>query len=496
MFDMAAVEVDFATLPADQQNAVLEILKARKLSRKRLGAMVTINLILPPVSPPSYGVGSQHQPQSAAYAQIPSAPAMPVQHDPILAEQFPELLSLLGRLRFPRAQQRSAKQPVDRLTKQIDAFLDDKKTVMALQRVQSENGVSIAEMLFRHFTDRCRLRSALETALLDFARGLQEHRSSCMQVDTFARLVSGEFDSTDLLFYKYVRSLTRTTKGQMTHNQCISLSRRMFGAEQENIHLALSHTLASEIEAVGAQVEPDVLIDTQFFVYLAVWVFHHQRREMGLLENKRPPSQGKSSRPVSSHALPAPIPAKAEAPVDDIEEYINSIRQYREATRALKPESNKPSKQQPSPIFPTRSAHDAIPSQQSVQSHLHSASKAATKVGTPLVVGRSMIEDEDDEFAVEREIQLILLDSCREYTQNETHAKLLAREADALLQIIMTGDYEAWHASVGSTASFDELIDKRDFLLTEEGAEEDSRRRIVEFCALLAQVTVKLIHQQ
>ena len=360
-------------------------------------------------------------------------------------DDFSEFLGHLGKLRFAKSHKRQD-WPLDKLVKTIDSFLEDRKTVVSLQKLQGGKSLSIAQMLLNHFVDKCRLRSTLEYTTLDFVAALQHHRVQCMQVDTFARLLAGEFDATDLLFYKYIKTMTKSQRSQMTYGSCLSHSRRLFGAEQEQIHKALEFTLNSEIEAVGSQVDADVLVDTQFFVYLAVWVFHHQRKELGLVTE-----QQEDVSPIQGGQ-------------DDIDGYINSIRQYREATRALSTEQTPRNSVLPSEVH-RKSLDD------SQYSH-HSAPDG-----------------------LEHEIQTILLKACRRFVKDETHAKLLAREADALLQVVMMGDEEAWAASVGD-ASFPELLVKRDALVQEGLEDGEARKRIEEFCNQLAQITVGLISKE
>jgi len=424
------LEVAYSDLEPQHRLAINQIFKAHKVTRNNRSSM-TLRVLFTPTSTPV----------PAPVTALPEEPQTG-------ATEFAEFMGLLGKLRFSKTH-KQVDWPLDKLLKVVDTFLEDRKTVVSLQKLQGGKSSSISEMLFRHFSDKSRLRSTLEHSTLDFIHAVQQHRVGCMQVDTFARLLAAEFDATDLLFYKYVKSLTKTQRAQMTYASCLSHSRRLFGAEQEQIHKALELTLNSEIEAVGQQVEPEVLIDTQFFIYLAVWVFHHQRKELGL--TAPPDNASPDVSPIEDHQ-------------GDIDGYISSIRKYREATRALSTEHT--------PRTPQYSQRQAV-------SHNDS------RLSMP------------EEQGIEQEIQSILLSACRRFVKDDTHAKLLAREADALLQIVMMGDEEAWSAAVGdSSVHFSKLLRMRD-ALTQEGLEgAEAKTRITEFCGALAEITVGLISKE
>ena len=416
------IDLVYSDLTPQQRLMMNQIFKANKISKNR--SSVTLRFQFTPSNSP------------VVANSVPTGEG----------DDFGEFLGFLGKFRFAKTHKRQD-WALDKLVKTIDSFLEDRKTVVSLQKLQGGKSLSIAQMLLNHFVDKCRLRSTLEYTMLDFIAALQHHRVQCMQVDTFARLLAGEFDATDLLFYKYIKTMTKSQKSQMTYNSCLSHSRRLFGAEQEQIHKALEFTLNSEIEALGSQVDPDVLVDTQFFVYLAVWVFHHQRKELGLVTE---PQEDVS-----------PI----QGGQDDIDGYINSIRQYREATRALSTEQT-----------PRNSVN--------LPSEIHRKS-----------LDESQYSHHSSPDGLEQEISSILLKACRRFVKDETHAKLLAREADALLQIVMMGDEEAWAASVGDS-HFHDLQKKRDALVQEGLDDGEARKRIEDFCNQLAQITVGLISKE
>ena len=441
---------------------MLEIFKSRKL--KKLGPMLTINLVLPPegLLPPVDRPVPQILPRPTASCHTPSRSQVP-------PSDFSDLLNLVGKLRF--STRPCPPMSKDKLVKQIDAFIDDRKTVSNLHRPQN---LSVADMFFRYLADRWRTRSSLENAVVETTASLNAHRSTSMQADTFARLLSGEFDCTDLLFYKYAKGTCKSMTGQLTLTQAEALSRRMFGREQQSLHEALVEGLHSEIESVGAKIDPEVLIDTQFFVYLAVWVFHHERGSDRIESPKLP------------HAAPTgsaiPFANEDEPRTDDIELYIQSIRQYREAAQALSVQAK--------PAFPERH-------------FIHSRESSVRSATDSMMEPRSPTEDlrvSVEASVIEQEIQSILLEACRQFTGSEGHARLLAREADKLLQVVMTGDRNTWNSSVGlseATGTFDLLVRKLEGILADDGGNEQlTRAKVADFCRALAKITADLIHQQ
>ncbi len=163
-----------------------------------------------------------------------------------------------------------------------------------------------------------------------------------MHVDDFARLVEAEFDSTDLLFYKYVKTsskrqvtslLPQAKKKQprppsgssqplrLTLEQCTQFSESLFRKGQKHFHLALQEAMASEISAIGGTNEDEVLVDLDYLVYLAVWVFHHHRPDNA----NQPQRQIKEN--ISPSAVPSPPRIQVSGDDDQgmVDEYVKSL---------------------------------------------------------------------------------------------------------------------------------------------------------------------------
>jgi hypothetical protein len=336
-------------------------------------------------------------------------------------------------------------------------------------------------MLFKYFSSTFRLRTSLEHAVLDFVTGMLRFRHSCMQVDVFARLLTGEFDCSDLLFYKYARSVTKLCKAQCTFGQCTDLSKKIFGQEQKQMHRALVQTLESEIAAVGAVPDPSVLVDTQFFVYLLVWVFHHQRLHLDGHEPFPP-----LSPPTPSHLRQADIflspgeklarsvgnfkPDMLAGSGEDAEldEMIDSIRHYRRAASEI--------------VSANRSR---ISEENLFASPVHRP---------PLFPAHPQSPSEEEQESLEAVISDSLLASCRRFARDEAHAKLLWRKCDEVMRKVTENDFAGWRATGGTDEIFRSMIDLMNKLQNQTD-ERKLKRCIAEFCEAVANNTVALIHQ-
>ena len=147
----------------------------------------------------------------------------------------------------------------------------------ALRRGDSTQ-YSVGTVLVKFFQERLGLRSLVEFAILDLLANAHVHRKSIMEVDMFVRIVNGFYDATDVLFLHYIKGVVRPMAGQLlTIQQCESITHQIFGHEQAVVGDAVLSTLRAEIDSAGS--ESDGKIDSGYYIYISLWVFHHQRNE-------------------------------------------------------------------------------------------------------------------------------------------------------------------------------------------------------------------------
>jgi hypothetical protein len=408
-------------------------------------------------------------PRGGSQRQVPRQTATPVMAfseggtGEFEAGEFQIFMEKFGNFRHVQTWKGSG-TTLQRLIGTIDGFIDDRRTTVQLQRVTT-TGIKedVGDMMCKHMCNNFRLRSSLEHAVLDFVGGLLRFRHSCMQVDVFARLLIGEFDGTDLLFYKYVRSVTKGSKAQMTLSHCVDFSRRIFGQEQKHMHGVLVQTLEAEISAVGAVTDPAVLIDTQFFVYLLVWVFHHQRTNLDSNHDAIRDSQG-LARSIGNFKPDLDL----EDNDDDVDRVINSIHQYRQAASELVSRSGNRSRV--------------------------SESEASSPGRQQFLKVQPQGGQEDP---IEKLINDALLEACRKFVKDQTHAKLLVRECDALMRKVAENDFDGWKTTGAPSTDFHHLSGLLGDLQSIDSADSETfKQALAIFCEALAHTTVALIHQQ
>jgi hypothetical protein len=156
----------------------------------------------------------------------------------------------------------------------------DALTAYIAENLRRENMQEVGALIMRHFQERLGLRSLIEHSLLDVFSSCLHHRKSVMEVDTFVRIVIGFYDSTDVLFLEFVKSQLLVLSGPLSVEQCDEVTRKIFGSEQQQVGHVVMSTIRGEVGNCASEKFP--VVDPGYFVYISVWVFHHQRMEMDL----------------------------------------------------------------------------------------------------------------------------------------------------------------------------------------------------------------------
>ena len=167
----------------------------------------------------------------------------------------------------------------------------------------------------KHFQERLGLRSLIEHNLLDVLWSCFHHHKAVMEIDIFVRIINGFYDATDILFLDYVKQMMPRPARQLVLDDCALLTSKIFGAEQEHVGDAVMGTLGSQVEERTA-----ATIDPSYYVYICVWVFHHQRMELDMR--------------TSVHGFEDSV-KKNRKNTTLIDNYIDSILSLKEARRSV-----------------------------------------------------------------------------------------------------------------------------------------------------------------
>ncbi|KAF4699471.1 hypothetical protein FOZ63_007156, partial [Perkinsus olseni] len=222
----------------------------------------------------------------------------------------------------------------------MEAFYADRSvkdaTVHAAKALQStgQQQTSVASIFVHWLTGRLGLRRLTDQGMMETLLLVHRSREADMMADIFARLLEGSYDATDLLFFLYVRSIVSTNVQvdkspkaahrhhhqpiivQLPLNDIKALAKKVFGRDQKTIYDTFLHVLTDEITKAGGgdgvtvgqqhhhteDHEQQPLVEVGYFMYIALWVYHHQRPEV-MMATGHPP-QG-----AVEHGVKAPTDA-------------------------------------------------------------------------------------------------------------------------------------------------------------------------------------------
>ncbi|KAF4715999.1 hypothetical protein FOZ62_025031 [Perkinsus olseni] len=231
-----------------------------------------------------------------------------------------------------------------KLHRTMEAFYADRSvkdaTVHAAKALQStgQQQTSVASIFVHWLTGRLGLRRLTGQGMMETLLLVHRSREADMMADIFARLLEGSYDATDLLFFLYVRSIVSTNVQvdkspkaahrhhhhhqpiivQLPLNDIKALAKKVFGRDQKTIYDTFIHVLTDEITKAGGgdgaaavgqhhhhhteDQEQQPLVEVGYFMYIALWVYHHQRPEV-MMATGHPP-QG-----AVEHGVKAPTDA-------------------------------------------------------------------------------------------------------------------------------------------------------------------------------------------
>ena len=184
--------------------------------------------------------------------------------------------------------------------------------------IRRDDRLSIGGLVCKYFTEKLGLKNLTEFAILDLLCSALAHRRSIMEVDIFVRVMTDFYDPTDVLFHDFVKRSVGSSHQLVSLDQCVDLAEEIFGPKHAAVTDAVAETLSRETAD-----EPNAKIQLSYFIYITVWVFHHQRRDMDLR--------------TSQHGFEESVRASFRGGEKNlIDSYVESIIDLKNQTRVLR----------------------------------------------------------------------------------------------------------------------------------------------------------------
>lgn len=147
------------------------------------------------------------------------------------------------------------------------------KLIAVIDNVYSDFGEgTFGENLMRHFHDRLGLKSLVEFNVLDLLSNCVAQRTRCMDVDIFLRFLEGFYGAKDFEFFAFLKRSMTVEPGAVSLDDCDRICTRLF-----RNHPSLKQTVMDTIkEEVSKKIRDHKKIQSDFLIYISLWVFHHQ----------------------------------------------------------------------------------------------------------------------------------------------------------------------------------------------------------------------------
>eukprot|EP00743_Colponemidia_sp_Colp-15_P007046 GILK01007603.1.p1 GENE.GILK01007603.1~~GILK01007603.1.p1 ORF type:complete len:604 (+),score=56.26 GILK01007603.1:129-1940(+) len=230
---------------------------------------------------------------------------------------------------------------------------------------------TFSSFVYDFFSKRYGLTRLVEQSVLDLLYSIEWHRGELLEAELMSQFLTEAFDTDDLLFFLYVRSIvckelgvvlvppppnqrqshTRMSSPRLisretddsrgiflTSTACSLVIRALFGPDQEAMQHKFCRMVELHIDRVGRE---DRRINLTQFLFLTLHEYHQTRPDANHAE---PPLALSSPSPshmptphsmVSTSTSPMHQPEFTEHPVDDhatnIDRYLESIRKYKAA---------------------------------------------------------------------------------------------------------------------------------------------------------------------
>lgn len=198
-------------------------------------------------------------------------------------------------------------------------------------QVRRDTSCDLSDLLIRYYSEKLGLRTLTEFGILDLLASSIRNRNNVMEIDTFVRLLTGFYDETDLAFLDFFkRAVHQTvdfalTNATFSFPDCTRIVRSVFGSQQAQVAEAVIETLATEIESAQCPDSNTVNVHVSYLVYIALWVFHHQRNRIDVRS--------------SQHGFEEIVRQSFRDQVGEknlIDSYVDSIIDLRNKTRILR----------------------------------------------------------------------------------------------------------------------------------------------------------------
>lgn len=137
---------------------------------------------------------------------------------------------------------------------------------------EMDSGDEFSESLMRHFQDKLGIRSLVEFHVLDLLSNCVAQRTRCMEVDIFVRFLERFYSGKDFAFFTFLRRTVACEQGALSLEDCERICAKLF--RTADLRHTVMGTIRDEISKKNNSRSAHIQCD--FFVYIALWVFHHQ----------------------------------------------------------------------------------------------------------------------------------------------------------------------------------------------------------------------------
>lgn len=316
---IAPVTVRLSMLSAHQQQQLKEILDSVGVDFPSAPKSISVRLMndLQP-----RGRSQSRDPQHSGIRSRSTSRGPTTQHRephlPELMKQFSSFFSLnANQFRHLHAWRYKPIPPAS-LISRIDSVLS-----YVAEYLRRDERLPLTGLVMKYFSEKLGLKNLTEFAILDLLCSSVSHRKSIMEVDIFVRAFTDFYDPTDVLFHDFVKRSVGLPPHQLVSlPDCVGLAEQIFGPKHAPVTQAVLETLERETEN-----EPNAKIQLSYFIYITVWVFHHQRRDMDL----------RSSQHGFEESVRASFRAdNGKGQKNLIDSYVDSILDLKNQTRMLR----------------------------------------------------------------------------------------------------------------------------------------------------------------
>jgi hypothetical protein len=160
---------------------------------------------------------------------------------------------------------------------------------------------NFASSIIRYYQDKLGLRPLVEHSVLDLVSNAIAQRTRSMEADTLLRFIEGFYGSRELELFFYARRMV-SGLSSMTLDDCERLCGKIFPTDHGLVSAVVS-TIKAELGKRHI-----ASVQSEYFVYMTLWVFHHRDR----MSAKSTPVTSPSSSPTIAEYVDSILMLKHE----------------------------------------------------------------------------------------------------------------------------------------------------------------------------------------